>query len=40
MNEKEIKKLSSILKAQNIKAEKAKSFKRYGSARKVYIILK
>ena len=35
MNEKEIKHLSSILKAQNIKAD-PKKFKRYGSARSLY----
>ena len=35
MNEKEIKHLSSILKAQNIKAD-PKKFKRYGSARNLY----
>ena len=35
MNEKEINNLSSILKAQNIKAD-PKKFKRYGSARSLY----
>ena len=36
MDKKHIKKLELLLKEANIKNHKAESFKRYGSARKLY----